>query len=695
MPHRVLIVTGNTSHAGSLQSILARAQEGCFACEWATTLHDALARLGAATKESVDAVLVDLDLSDSRGLDTFDRLFALAPGVPLIVLSEAEDERQAWEAIQLGAQGSLSRAHFDSYLVPQVLHAIVRRKTVEDALFVEKARARATLDLIGDAVVGTDMTGKVVYLNSAAQELTGWSATEASGQPIENVMRLINGETREPAANPLVQVLRKDRCKRLTTGINLIRRNGSEVAIEDSAAPVHDSMGRIKGAVMVFHGLHSAQPLPRKTVRATPRHTLSEWPGHAQLDDRITLAQRRGTQLALLYLELGHADADSPPHPLAGRHLGEPGRHAVARCLSDCLRGSDTLSRLGDAEFAVLLDTRHPLEDAACTASKILTALAALYQGRQWPLHASIGIATYPADAEDADGLIEIAGTAMFRSKGEDQDPYPFFKRELDLRAVERRLIEAHLRIALTRNELALYYQPKIDLGSGRISSAEALLRWLHPSWGLLPPARFVRIAEACGLLAPIGGWVLQQACIQAKRWQSSGYDLSSVAVNVSALELRRKGFVASVRNALAASDLPAKYLQLEIAENVLMRDPHVSAELLKQLKDMGVQLAVDDFGTGYSNLGDLNRLPIDVLKIDRSLVNDIAATDGVLAGAVLAMGNSLKRRVVAEGIEEQAQLDFLQARHCDEGQGFLFSQAVNAQDFTRLLRHGINRCAS
>ena len=682
MPHRVLIVTGSASHADALQSILARAQDGSFVSEWSSNLHDALVRLNAAAKEIIDAILVELDLADSKGLDTFDQLFALAPWIPLIVLSEPEDERQTWEAIQLGAQGSFSPDHFDSYLVPQSLHVIIQRRAVEEALIIEKARANITLELLSDAVIGTDMGGKVDYLNSAAQELTGWLDAEARGQPIENVMRLVNGDTREPAANPVVQVLRKDLCQRLTTGINLIRRNGSEVAIEDSAAPYHDSMGRIKGAVLVFHGTPGAHQLPRKTARQAQYEMLTEWPNRALLDDRIAVAKYRSAQLALLYIELDP------------QRLGEPMLHAVTHCLSDCVRSSDTVMRLGDTEFVALLDTRDPPEDAARTAVKILAALAALHQGYRLPLRASIGISTYPNDAENAEGLIQSASVAMFQSKEQSRDPYHFLKRELDLRAIERRLIEAHLRIALSRNELVLFYQPKVDLSTGTISSAEALIRWLHPTWGLLPPARFVPIAEACGLLPPIGGWVLRQACLQAKRWQNSGYALASVAVNISTTEFRRQGFVASVRDALATSGLQAKCLQLEIAESVLMRAPHTSAEILRQLKDIGVQLAVDDFGTGYSSLSELNRLPIDVLKIDRSFVSDIRATNGIVVSAVIAMGNSLKRRIVAEGIEEQAQLDFLQARHCDEGQGFLFSQAVNAQEFTSLLRNGISRCA-
>lgn len=697
MSNRVLIITGNTSDAATLEDVLEKAQDGPFLIEWVTSLAQALLRLETHRKAPIDAIMVDLDLPDSQGMDSFDALFAVAPSIPILVLNELEDEQQTWEAIQRGAQGCLSKGHFGSYLVPQSLRNIIQRKAVEESLFVEKARAELTLNAISDAVIGTDMAGKVDYLNMAAEEMTGWSREEAQGQPIETVMRLVNGQSREPVDNPIAQVLLEDTGKQLAAGTILLRRDGSESAIEDSAAPIHDSLGQIKGAVMVFHDMTATHAMTQKMAHLAQHDALTNLPNRALLNDRISqsiaLAERRGSQLALLFLDL---DNFKHINDSLGHGAGDQLLQAVALRLSSCVRSSDTVSRLGGDEFVVLLGESNSAEDAARTAEKILATLGAPHSIRDQQLHvtSSIGISTYPADALDAEGLIKSADTAMYQAKEEGRNNYQFFTREMNTRAVERQVVETQLRMALERNEFVLFYQPKIDLTSGRINSAEALIRWLHPAWGLTPPARFIPVAEACGLIVPIGRWVLQQACAQAKRWEKSGHKLHSVSVNISALELRSKDFVASVRKALANSGLNPKHLQLEITESVLMRDAQASANILQQLKDIGVQLAIDDFGTGYSSLSYLSQFPIDELKIDRSFVNDIGHSSGIIVSAVIAMGNSLKQRVIAEGVEHQTQLEFLQASHCDEGQGYLFSHALSAEHFTSLLRSGISRFA-
>jgi EAL domain-containing protein (putative c-di-GMP-specific phosphodiesterase class I) len=258
----------------------------------------------------------------------------------------------------------------------------------------------------------------------------------------------------------------------------------------------------------------------------------------------------------------------------------------------------------------------------------------------------------------------------------------------MNVRAVERQFIEANLRGALEKQQFVLHYQPKVNLETGIITGAEALLRWMHADWGMVLPERFVSIAEDCGLIVPIGRWVLREACAQARRWLDDDLELVSIAVNISALEFHQPNFVDGVRDILARSELAATYLELEITESVLMHDADASAAILQQLKDMGVKLAVDDFGTGYSSLSYLKLFPIDVLKIDQSFVNDItsATDDGSIVSAVIAMGNSLKLRVIAEGVENAVQLAFLKARHCDEGQGYYFSPPLMAEQFAALL---------
>jgi EAL domain-containing protein (putative c-di-GMP-specific phosphodiesterase class I) len=262
----------------------------------------------------------------------------------------------------------------------------------------------------------------------------------------------------------------------------------------------------------------------------------------------------------------------------------------------------------------------------------------------------------------------------------------------MNLKAVERQSLESSLRLALEREEFLLHYQPKVDLNTGEITGVEALIRWLHPDRGLVPPAQFIPVAEDSGLILPIGHWVLREACRQAREWQDAGLPFKRMSVNVSATEFRHEDFVESVRTILSDTGLAARYLDLELTEGVLMDDAESTASVLQELKTMGVQLAVDDFGTGYSSLSYLRRFPIDELKIDQSFVREISnePNDSAIVSAIIDMGKNLKQRVIAEGIETKDQLTFLQTRHCAEGQGYLFSRPLAAAQLASLLQTGI-----
>ena len=280
------------------------------------------------------------------------------------------------------------------------------------------------------------------------------------------------------------------------------------------------------------------------------------------------------------------------------------------------------------------------------------------------------------------------ADFAMYHAKDSGRNNYQFFKPEMNVRAVERQSLENGLRHAMERQEFVLHYQPKMNLETGAIIGVEALIRWHHPQRGLVPPAQFIPIAEECGFIVPIGRWVLREACRQARAWQDAGLPPMRIAINVSAVELRAKDFVAGVRAILAETGLEPRYLELELTETFLMQDSKSTAAVLQALKDMGVQLALDDFGTGYSSLSYLKRFPIDTLKIDRSFVRDLTtdADDASIVSAVISMGKSLHMRVVAEGVETREQLAFLQEQSCPEGQGYYFSRPVVAEEFPQLL---------
>ena len=693
MQNRILLLTNDPAEANSLKEVLSKSRDGTFEIEWLTNLSAGIERLQIG---DVDVVIVDLLMAGSNGIETFKKLLAAAPHTPIITLNEVDDEKLALEATKLGAQAHISKGHFVSSLVPQTLRSIIQRKSTEEALYKEKARAEIALNSISDAVICTDMLGKIDYLNIAAEKMTGWSREEAHGRPVNDVFKIVDGITNEPPEhNPVYLVLKNDEAMGLNAGTLLIRRDGSEVAIEDSASPIHDWNGKLTGAVVVFHDVSVARAMTMKMAYLAQHDFLTGLPNRALLNDRIsqaiTLANRRGTQLAILFLDL---DNFKHINDSLGHATGDLLLQSVTQRLNHCVRSSDTVSRQGGDEFVILLSESKFGVDAALIADKIINELTFPHKLANTELHitTSIGISIYPEDGRDAGTLVKNADTAMYHAKENGRNNYQFFSNEMNIRAVERQFIEANLRIALEKQEFILYYQPKINLNTGEITGTEALLRWNHPEWGVVVPERFISIAEDSGLIVSIGQWVLREACMQSKQWTDLGLPEILIAVNISALEFRQNNFVEGVRAILKESKLKPHCLQLEITESVLMTDAASSVAILNELKKMGVMLAMDDFGTGYSSLSYLKQFPIDVLKIDRSFVHDIgtASDSGIIVSAVIGMGNSLNLMVIAEGIENYAQLSFLKKLHCDEGQGNLFSRPVIAEKVATLIGNNI-----
>jgi diguanylate cyclase (GGDEF)-like protein/PAS domain S-box-containing protein len=684
----VLLISDDADDATLIRRALSDLTDDQWCLERVGSLSDGIKRL---RKDGVAAVLLDLFLPDSQGIETFEALFEAAPSVPILVLANRENEASAWQATQRGAQDHILKDHLDAYWLPRVLRSVIERKAGEEALFIEKERAQVTLNSIGDAVLSTDIAGNVTYLNLVAVDMTGWSCKEAVGRPLAEVFQIIDGATREPAPNPMAQAVQENKAVGLMANCILIRRDGFESAIEDSAAPIHDRGGRVTGAVIVFHDVSAARAIQQKMAHLAQHDFLTDLPNRMLLSDRvanaIALARRHGKQCAVLFLDLDgfkHIN-DSLGHPIGDQLL-----ESVAQRLVACVRGSDTVSRQGGDEFVILLSEIEHAQDAALSAEKMLLTLAAPHSIAEKELHitASIGISIYPDDGRDADTLIRCADTAMYHAKDKGRNNYQFFTEDMNVRAVERQFLEGSLRRALKRGEFVLHYQPKINLETGAITGVEALIRWRHPERGLIPPALFVPIAEDCGLIVPIGRWVLHEACRQAQTWIDAALPPLPVAVNISAVEFQSKDFLEGVRTVLKETRLNPRYLELELTESVLMQDAESTASVLIALKAIGVRLAIDDFGTGYSSLSYLQQFPIDTLKIDQSFVREITAgaLDDTIVSAIISMAKTLKRRVVAEGVETGEQLAFLQRQHCGEGQGYHFSRPVSAEEFVALL---------
>jgi diguanylate cyclase (GGDEF)-like protein len=441
----------------------------------------------------------------------------------------------------------------------------------------------------------------------------------------------------------------------------------------------------------------SAQTMAEAAEQATAKISymaehdfLTGLPNRSLLADRlaqsIALAKRRGKRVALMYLDLDHF---KHVNDSLGHAVGDQLLQSAAKRLQACVRDSDTVSRQGGDEFVVLLTEVETVRDAALAAEKLIAAMAAPHLIGDHRLHVtlSIGISLYPDDGKNVETVLRNADTAMYHAKRSGRNNYQAFTPDMNAQAVARRSVEEALHRALEQRELVLHYQPKVKLETGAFTGVEALLRLQQADRSLVFPAQFVPVAEDCGLIVPIGRWVLREACRQAVAWLQSGLEMGQVAVNVSAVEFRSKDFLASVRAILNDTGLDPRHLELELTESGLMQDTEMMTAILRALKDLGVQIAVDDFGTGYSSLSYLRRFPIDTLKIDQSFVRDIDGAAGEpIVSAVIAMGKSLKQRVVAEGIETREQLAFLQSHYCAEGQGYYFSRPVPAEEFATLL---------
>jgi diguanylate cyclase (GGDEF)-like protein/PAS domain S-box-containing protein len=689
----LLLVEDNQGDARLLQEMLNERSLHGTEVSHVTTMSDAESHLG---RHAVDIIVLDLGLPDANGVESIRRAHAAAPRIPLVVLTGSDDESLAAQALQEGAQDYLLKGQIEARGLLRSLRYAIERKTMEEALFAEKERAQVTLKCIGDAVVCTDIAGDITFLNPVAEAMTGWPLMEAIGRPMAEVFRTLSATSTEPTETTAELAILQIRSVHLPPSCVLIRRDGLEIPIEDSIAAIHDREGQAIGAVIVFRDVSVARAMAQQITHSAEHDFLTGLPNRMLLNDRIgqaiASARRHAKQVAVLFLDLDgfkHIN-DSLGHPVGDKLL-----QSIAKCLVASVRGADTVSRQGGDEFVVLLPDLQQPEDAAVMAGRILRDVAQPHMVDQQELHVStsIGVSVFPDDGVDAETLIKNADTAMYQAKENGRQSFQFFKPAMNDRAVERQSIEESLRRALERQEFTLHYQPKINIKTGAITGAEALIRWIHPSRGSISPAQFIPIAEDCGLILPIGRWVLRRATEQAQAWVDAGLRPTTMAVNVSAMEFQDDDFVRSLFAILDESGLNPRALELELTESVLMKRVASTAFILQTLRKRGVRVAIDDFGTGYSSLSYLRKFPIDTLKIDQSFVRQITSTDGdaAIVTAVIGMARSLKLRVVAEGVETFEELEFLLGHHCEEAQGYYFSRPVPAEQFAKLLHTGIS----
>jgi len=419
---------------------------------------------------------------------------------------------------------------------------------------------------------------------------------------------------------------------------------------------------------------------------------LTGLPNRTLLQDRLGKAlagaRRQKCKLALLFLDL---DGFKTINDSLGHAIGDLLLQAVAERLRAWGREQDTVARLGGDEFLITLTQIKDQADAAVAAERLMDAITAecVVLGHSLNVSCSIGISMFPEHGADCETLIKNADAAMYSAKDHGRNNFQFFAEDMNARAVERLSLENNLRLTLSKKELFLMYQPQIHLATGRITGLEALLRWQHPDLGLVAPDKFIRIAENSGLIVPIGEWVLRTACRQARKWQDEGLPAVSVAVNVSAVQFRQQGFCALISRVLHETGLAPQYLELELTESLLLASADVTLSVLKELRSMGLTLAIDDFGTGYSNFTSLRQFGVSKLKIDRSFIRDVATKpdDAAITIAIIRMAKSLNLKVIAEGVENEAQMSFLRIHQCDEIQGYYFSKPLAVDDVADRLR--------
>ncbi|NMG45842.1 EAL domain-containing protein [Aromatoleum toluvorans] len=537
----------------------------------------------------------------------------------------------------------------------------------------------------GEALMMCDADNRIVSVNSAFTRITGYAASEVIGQ---SPAMLKSGRHDGAFYQRMWETLLAE--NRWEGEIWDRRKNGEIYPKHLSISVVRDEAGQVAHFVGAFSDVTRRKQAEERAQFLARHDALTGLPNRALLRERFAQAaehaRHTGRHLALLFLDLDHFKRvnDSLGHP-----VGDALLVAVADRLRHALYGTDTLSRLGGDEFVILLEHVACPEDAVTVARKIDACLDAPVEiaSQVLSIGASIGIAIYPGDGQDFDTLLQKADTAMYHSKECGRGTFSYFDDRMNAKAAERLVLHNRLRQALGRDELSLAYQPQVNLRSGRIFGAEALLRWTPRDGEPVSPARFIPVAEESGLILPIGEWVIQEAFREARRWRDAGLQLQ-LGINVSGLQIYRSDLVATLAAVQRDTGVPPGMIEIELTESTLMQDVHAAREVLDALKRAGYGLAIDDFGTGYSSLAYLKRFPLNKLKIDRSFVTDVCtnAEDRAIACAIIQIARSLNRRVIAEGVETAEQAALLRRHGCHEGQGYLFGRPMAAQELRERL---------
>src|ERR1017187_7011306 len=570
---------------------------------------------------------------------------------------------------------------FDFYSVYQCLQLqrIRRQLAEQQALRQAEEKYRAIFE---EAVVGIlqiTPEGRPLSVNRALAEMHGYDSPKHLLAEVSNVaLQLFVDPNR---MDELRQMLEEKGTVR-GAEIEVYRRDRTKKWVLMSLRAVRDIDGNTVLNEGIVEDISDRKVAEEQVQFLAYYDALTGLPNRSLLRDRLSQAlasaRRRKDKVALLFLDL---DRFKNINDSLGHSVGDLFLQNVAERLKTWAREQDTVARAGGDEFVIVLTAVKDASDAAVAARRLMDTITAEFvvQGHSLGISCSIGISIFPEHGTDGEILIKNADAAMYCAKESGHNNFRFYTKDMNAQAVERLTLENSLRLALDKKELFLMYQPQMEIATGRIIGLEALLRWQHPELGLVPPDKFIRIAENSGLIMPIGEWVLRTACSQTRKWQDEGLLAVPVAVNVSAVQFRQADFCERIGRVLSETGLASQYLELELTESLLLSNADTRFSVLQDLRAMGLKLAIDDFGTGYSSLSYLKHLPVSKLKIDRSFIRDVAVNpdDAAITTAIISMAKTLNLKVIAEGVEDEAQMSFLRAHQCDEIQGYYFSRPL------------------
>ena len=532
---------------------------------------------------------------------------------------------------------------------------------------------------------GTD--GAIIYANSICRDTLAMG--QDSGLVGVSLFEVVMPDVREKLEEQFRSVLTDSKSGQIELQLRAGKTESIYVEMSLSASKQDGVVSTVWG---VCRDITERKIAQHELYKLAHHDILTGLPNRVLLEDRIMQAKafshRMNSQFALLFLDL---DRFKMINDTLGHSVGDELLRMVAQRLTRSLRETDTIARIGGDEFIILLSSVKDHNDVVTLCDKILKSLVLPFILRDHELFitTSLGVCMYPDDGQETEDVMKKADIAMYHAKALGRNNVQFYNDDMDQNASRRFVISNSLRRGLQNNEFRVYYQPKVDVASGRIIAMEALVRWEHPELGLLSPTEFIQLAEENGLIMQLGEWVLRESCLQNIRWQEEGISGMRVAVNLSGYQLQHTALLSTIRKVLKETGMPADLLELEITESVIMQNPDFIVSVLSVITELGIHISIDDFGTGYSSLAHLKRFSVNTLKIDKSFVRDVdfSTTDAAITTAIIAMGNSLNLNVIAEGVETQAQYDFLKDNNCDQVQGYLFCRPLPPAELMEMLK--------